>query len=56
MCNYIVSMKTTIVRIGNSRGIRIPKPVLEHCELQDEVDMEVRGRELVIRSAHSVHN
>ena len=47
-------MKTTIVRIGNSRGIRIPKPVFEQCELQDEVDMEVRGRELVIRSAHSV--
>ena len=49
-------MKTTIVRIGNSRGIRIPKPVLEQCELQDEVDMEVRGRELVIRSAHLVRN
>jgi antitoxin MazE len=47
-------MKTRVVRIGNSRGIRIPKPVLEQCELQDEVDMEVRGRELVIRSAHSV--
>ena len=47
-------MKATIVRIGNSRGIRIPKPVLEQCEFQDEVDMEVRGRELVIRSVHSV--
>ena len=27
--NYIVIMKTNLVRIGNSRGIRIPKPVIE---------------------------
>ena len=43
-------MKATIVRIGNSRGVRIPKPVLEQCALDDEVEMEVRGQELVIRS------
>ena len=46
-------MKAKIVRIGNSRGVRIPKPVLQQCGLEDEVVMEVRGHELVIRSAHS---
>lgn len=42
-------MKTAIVRIGNSRGIRIPKPILEQCRLRDEVEMEVRDNCLLIR-------
>lgn len=45
-------MKAMIVRIGNSRGIRIPKPVLQQCGLQGEVDMAIRGQELVIQAAH----
>ncbi len=43
-------MKTSIIQIGNSRGLRIPKPVLEQCGFREEVEMEVRDRELVIRS------
>jgi antitoxin MazE len=42
-------MKATIVRIGNSRGIRIPKPLIEQCEIQDEVELEIKDRHLVIR-------
>ena len=45
-------MKAAIIRIGNSRGIRIPKPVFAQCGFEDEVDMEVHNHELVIRSAH----
>ena len=45
-------MKAAIVKIGNSRGIRIPKPVFEQCGFEDEVDMEVHDHELIIRSAH----
>ncbi len=41
-------MKTSIVRIGNSRGIRIPKPLLEQCRLRDEVEMEIRDDGLLI--------
>lgn len=41
-------MKTKIVRIGNSKGIRLPKPLLEQVGLVDEVDLEVRDGELVI--------
>ena len=47
-------MKTTLVKIGNSQGIRIPKPILEQCGLRDEVEIEVQDQELVIRSAHQV--
>jgi antitoxin MazE len=42
-------MKTRIVRIGNSQGVRIPKPLIEQAGLKDEVEIEVEGRQLVIR-------
>ena len=41
-------MKARLVRIGNSQGIRIPKPLLEQTGLQDEVEIEVEGHRLVI--------
>ncbi len=43
-------MKTTVVKIGNSRGIRIPKTLLQQCQLEDSVDLEVQNGQLVIRS------
>jgi antitoxin MazE len=42
-------MKTRIVRIGNSRGIRIPKLLLEQTGLQGEVEILVENDSLVIR-------
>jgi antitoxin (DNA-binding transcriptional repressor) of toxin-antitoxin stability system/antitoxin component of MazEF toxin-antitoxin module len=44
-------MKARIVRIGNSQGIRIPKPLLEQTGLADEVELEVEGDCLVVRAA-----
>lgn len=44
-------MKTNVVRIGNSRGIRIPKKLLEECRLEDTVELEAHKGHLVIRSA-----
>ncbi len=44
-------MKTRIVRIGNSRGIRIPKPLLEQTGLHGEVEISAEDDALVIRSA-----
>ena len=44
-------MKTRIVRIGNSQGIRIPKPLLEQSGLGVEVELEVRADEIVIRAS-----
>ena len=45
-------MRAAIVKIGNSRGIRIPKPVFEQCGFEDEVELVVQDHELVVRSAH----
>jgi antitoxin MazE len=44
-------MKARIVQIGNSRGIRIPKPLLEQTGLAGEVEISVEDNALVIRSA-----
>lgn len=44
-------MKAHIVQIGNSRGIRIPKALLEQCHLKKEVELEPRDHALLIRSA-----
>src|SRR5205809_670804 len=49
--DYIVIMKTSLVQIGNSRGVRIPKVFLEETGLEKDIEMEVRGRQLVIRAA-----
>jgi antitoxin MazE len=44
-------MKAKIIRIGNSQGIRIPKPLLEQTGLSEDVELVVRADEIVIRSA-----
>jgi antitoxin MazE len=44
-------MKTRIVCIGNSRGIRIPKPLLEQTGLSGEVEIAVRDKSLIIKPA-----
>ena len=41
-------MKVKLVRIGNSRGIRIPKPVLEQCGFRDTVELRVENDRVVI--------
>jgi len=44
------TVKSHIVKIGSSRGIRIPEPILEQLGWGEEVEMSVRGDQLVIRS------
>jgi antitoxin MazE len=44
-------MRTKLVAIGNSRGIRLPRALIEQCALGDEIELEVRKNHLVIRAA-----
>lgn len=44
--------KTRIVRIGNSRGIRIPKTLLEEAELPEDVELRAEPGRLVIEASH----
>jgi antitoxin MazE len=44
-------MKTDLIRIGNSRGIRIPKPLIEQCGLGKTVELRIEKDRLVISPA-----
>jgi antitoxin MazE len=44
-------MKVALVRIGNSRGIRIPKPIIEQCGFADAVELRIESNHLVIAPA-----
>jgi len=44
-------MKTRIVRIGNSQGVRLPKPLLEQAGLGAEVRLHAEPGRIVIESA-----
>ena len=44
-------LRARIVRVGNSRGIRIPKVVLDQLDIGPEVEMAVQSDRLVIRAA-----
>lgn len=48
--NTLNSMKTTLIPIGNSRGIRIPKPFIEQCGLEEQVEIDVRDSTILIRA------
>lgn len=41
-------MKTRLVRIGNSRGVRLAKPILEEAGLTDEVEIRARQGAVII--------
>jgi antitoxin MazE len=44
-------MRTRVVKIGNSQGVRIPKLLLERSNLPEEVEIEAQDDRIIIRSA-----
>jgi len=46
-------MRAHIVRIGNSQGIRIPKPFLDQTGIKDDVELEVDKTSIIIRPVSS---
>jgi antitoxin MazE len=49
-------MKASIIKIGNSHGIRIPKPIIAQCGFEDEVEFLVQNNALIIKSIKSSRN
>jgi antitoxin MazE len=45
-----MTVRSKVVKIGNSRGIRIPRTLLEQAGLTDDVEMMVEGNRLIIHS------
>lgn len=46
-----MATKTRIVQIGNSKGIRVPKALLDQAELPEEVELHAEPGRLVVRAA-----
>ena len=46
-------MRSKLVRIGNSRGVRLSKPLLEEAGLVDDVEIDVQPGVLTIRPVAS---
>lgn len=42
-------IRTRIVKIGNSQGIRIPRLVLEQSGIESDVELEVKEGAIIIR-------
>ncbi len=49
-------MHTCLIQIGNSRGVRLPKTVIEAAGLKDDLDLEVRDGAVVIRAIREVRS
>jgi antitoxin MazE len=51
-CDYIViTMKARLVRIGNSRGVRLPKAVIDQIGLDEDIDLRVENDRVIITAA-----
>ena len=42
-------MRARVIKIGNSQGLRIPKPILEQTGIMDDVEIEVVKNQIIIR-------
>ena len=49
-------MKARIIKIGNSQGLRIPKPILEQTGIMDDVEIEVEKNQIIIRPVGNVRD
>ena len=49
------AVKAKLVRIGNSRGVRLPKAVIEQAGLGQDVRISVVGGRVIIQAAEADH-
>ena len=43
-------MVVSVVQIGNSRGVRLPKSLLEQLAIVDKLDMEVENSRIILKA------
>lgn len=43
-------MKTRLIQIGNSRGIRIPKPIIEQAGLSEHLELRIVNGQVIIEN------
>ncbi|MEO9885188.1 MAG: AbrB/MazE/SpoVT family DNA-binding domain-containing protein [Balneola sp.] len=43
-------MKTKIIKIGNSQGVRIPKPIIEQSGLDGEIELLLKKDKIILQA------
>lgn len=43
-------VKSRIIKIGNSHGVRIPKLLLEQLHFTSDVELEIQSNQLIVRA------
>ena len=46
-------MRTSLRKVGNSRGVIIPAALLAACDMADEVEIHLEGKNLVIAPVYA---
>ncbi len=41
-------MLVSVISIGNSKGIRLPKTILEQLKVSDKLDLEVENQRIIL--------
>lgn len=49
-------MRGRVIKIGNSQGLRIPKPILEQTGIVDDVEIEVEENQIIIRPVRNARD
>ena len=44
-------MQTHLITIGNSKGLRFSRAILEQCGIKDDVELDVKNSEIVIKAS-----
>ena len=47
-------MKISLIRIGNSQGIRIPSSIIKQCGFEQELDLSVKNKTLMVTATGTV--
>jgi antitoxin MazE len=42
-------MKMDIIKIGNSKGIRLPQAVLKQCGIESQVELEIKDNYIILK-------
>ena len=46
-------MQADVIKIGNSRGVRLPATVLKQCGIGSKVELEIRHNHIILKPVHA---
>ncbi len=45
-------MQINVVKIGNSKGVRIPKKILDQCQVEEKLELIVKNNVIMLKPVH----